>query len=64
MGTISRVDLDRVRSRLRRNASLFDRPEDYVAGVEDAVAAIAALADGHDADSIIQIPEAQTSRMI
>lgn len=64
LGTVSRVDLDRVRSRLRRDARLFDQPEVYVAGVEDAVAAIVALADGYGPDGIVPAPADQKSETV
>lgn len=32
LDTISRMDLERIRNQLRRNAAVFDRPEIYLAG--------------------------------
>lgn len=52
---VSDEDVDEVRAGLRRNAQLFDRPNAYVAGVEDAVAALMAIA--RDPDGVIEVPE-------
>lgn len=63
---VSDSDLDDVRARLRRHAHLFDRPNAYIAGVEDAVAALIARSQAAD---VIEMPELEPeqspdSRMI
>lgn len=62
------ADMDHVRSNLRRNAQLFDRPHAYMAGIEDAVAALIAIGRDPDRD-VIRMPDVErgrhrTSRMI
>lgn len=52
---LSEAEIDEVRASLRRNAQLFDRPHAYVAGVEDAVAALIAIA--RDPGGVIEVPE-------
>lgn len=53
---LSEAEIDEVRASLRRNAQLFDRPHAYVAGVEDAMAALIATARDPEAD-VIAVPE-------
>lgn len=60
LGTISRMDLDRIRDQLRRNAAVFDRRDIYLAGVEDTVAAIVAAADDRPR-TVIKLPQAHTA---
>lgn len=50
------AEIDEVRASLRRNAQLFDRPHAYVAGVEDAVAALIAKARDPEGE-VIAVPE-------
>lgn len=62
------ADMDHVRANLRRNAQLFDRPHAYMAGIEDAVAALIAIGRDRDRD-VIRMPDVErgrhrTSRMI
>lgn len=52
---LSDLQLDDVRASLRRNAQLFERPHEYVAGVEDAVAALIAIA--REPEATIEVPE-------
>lgn len=53
---LTEAEIDEVRASLRRNAQLFDRPHAYVAGVEDAVAALIAMARDAE-DEVIAVPE-------
>ena len=62
--TVNDGDLRRIRSRLERNARLFDRPDTYMAGVEDTVAALIAIANGEEPWLVVEIPEPQEARMI
>lgn len=62
--TVNHEDLRRIRSRLERNARLFDRPDTYTAGVEDTVAALVAIANGEEPWLVVELPEPQRARMI
>lgn len=60
-------DLDDVRAQLRSQSHLFDRPDAYIAGVEDAVAAL--IERSRTSDAVIEMPELEPdqppdSRMI
>lgn len=57
-------DLERVRQELRRNAEVFDRPAAYIAGVEDAVSAIVALARHGRIEEPVRVHEIGSPRMI
>lgn len=57
---LSDADLDDVRAQLRRHAKLFDRPNAYTAGVEDAVAAL--IARSRAPDAVIEMPDLESER--
>lgn len=57
---LSDADLDDVRAQLRRHANLFDRPNAYTAGVEDAVAAL--IARSSASGTVIEMPDLGSDR--
>lgn len=44
----TRIEVERLRRRLLRQAQLFDEPGSYAAGVDDALDALIELDAGHD----------------
>jgi hypothetical protein len=56
---LTEQDVARIRVRLLREAALFDDPQTYVAGVEDALSAVLAVTIGRD-----HIPHETATRMI
>lgn len=58
------TDLERVRQELRRNAQVFERPAAYIAGVEDALSAIASLARHGRIEEPVRVHEIGSPRMI